>query len=111
MNGEISEIEVDDYFGEILKDFNRKQRNNSRVYRRHNHSLEAALYQGNDYGYEDEYLELLKESITLTEVEKRRLKKYVSGYTIKEIAEQEGVVPSTVFETINAARKKIKKIL
>ena len=111
VNGEISEIEVDDYFGEILKGFNRKQRNSSRVYRRHNYSLEATMFQGKDYGYEEEFDNILKEVPTLTETEYRRLFKHVCGYTMKEIAQQEGVVPSVVYETINSARKKIKKYL
>ena len=108
VNGEISEIEVDDYYGEILKEFNRNQRNSNRVYRRHNYSLEAALYQGKDFGYNECFTDLLEEVDTLTETELRRLKKYVSGYSIKEIADQEGVSTPAILYTLDAARKKIK---
>ena len=114
VNGEISEIEVDDYYGEILKDFNRKQRNSNRVYRRHNYSLEAAMYQGEDYGKKDQgLLEILELLDGVTDVQKKRIQLKIQGYNSTEIAEMEGGIssPQSVRRSISLVRKKLKQLL
>ena len=48
----------------------------------------------------------------LTEAQRRRyLMYYVDGMTLRQIAESEGVVHSKIQNSINAADKKIKKVL
>ncbi len=114
VNGEISEIEVDDYFGEILKEFNRKQRNSSRVYRRHNYSLETAMYQGDDYGKEDQsLLEVLELFDGISDIQRKRLELMIQGYNSKEIAAIEGdkSSPRAVRKSIEIARAKIEDLL
>ena len=114
VNGEISEIEVDDYYGEILKEFNRKQRNSNRVYRRHNYSLEAAMYQGTDYGKEDHgLLEIMELLDGVTDVQKKRIELKIKGYNSTEIAEMEGgnSSPQSVRKSIAIVRKKLEQLL
>ena len=114
VNGDISEIEVDNYFGEILKEFNRKQRNSNRVYRRHNYSLESAMYQGEDYGKEDQgLLEILELLDSVTDVQKKRIQLKIQGYSTTEIAEMEGgnSTPQSVRKSIAIVRKKLEQLL
>ena len=114
VNGEISEIEVDDCYGEILKEFNRKQRNSNRVYRRHNYSLESAMYQGEDYGKEDQgLLEILELLDSVTDVQKKRILLKIQGYNSTEIAEMEGgnSTPQSVRKSIAIVRKKLEQLL
>ena len=114
VDGEISEIEVDDYFGDIIKEFNREQRNRNRVYRRHNYSLEAAMYQGEDYGKEDQsLLEILELFDGISDIQRKRLELMIQGYNSEEIAAIEGdkSSPRAVRKSIEIARAKIDDLL
>ena len=59
VNGEISEIEVDDNLGELLVDFDRQEYNNDHKETRRHYSLEGKVYEGMDYAVEDSGLEAL----------------------------------------------------
>ena len=56
VNGDVSEIEVDDALGEVLLDLDRQEYNNNRKESRRHYSLESRIYESEDYGSEDENL-------------------------------------------------------
>lgn len=114
VTGETSEIEVGDYYGDIIRELNRKQENSNRVYRRHNYSLDAAMYQGEDYGKEESWLiELLSLLEGVTETQKRRIDLTIQGYTSDEIAEIEGGKSTSraVRKSIELVREKLQGLL
>jgi len=120
VNGEKTEIEVDENIGTWILDSRRIEENLARKERYHCYSSDAA-WEGLDYadpdtpesiyfqGLENESLyEALSE---LTEVQQRRLLMLASGLSIREIARRENKDHKAVCYSIDAARKKIKKIL
>ena len=115
VNGDISEIEVDNYFGEILSEFNRNQRSSDRMYRRYNYSLGSIDYEGEEkYGYVDDYSLLFNDIYSLcnhilTKVEYRRVRLYVDGYTINEIAVKENVSDEAVRQSIRHSAEKLRE--
>ena len=113
INGEHTEVEVDDAIGVFLLDSRRKEENSNRVYRRHNLSLDACDYEGTEYGYEDCYGDFLDEITTLTPVERARIRLYAEGYTAKEIGARDGTGSSgqAVRLSIVSAKKKILQFL
>jgi len=95
---------------------------------RNTYSLDSALYEGSDFGREDDYFEPTEdEQLTydeelakkeaaawdsLTEIQHRRVKLYqANGHNASAIARSEGVREQCVCESIKAARKKMEKIL
>lgn len=51
--GETTEVEVNDEIGEFIIDSRRSEDSADRKERRHCYSMDAALYEGADYGTED----------------------------------------------------------
>ncbi|MCD8099390.1 MAG: hypothetical protein LUE06_02255 [Oscillospiraceae bacterium] len=118
--GETTEVEVNDEIGEFIIDSRRSEDSADRKERRHCYSMDAALYEGEDYGTEDfadrlfdcaaeENARVCRAFAHLTEVQQRRLLLYSRGLSIREIARREGKDYSAVKESIHAAQKKFKK--
>lgn len=118
--GETTEVEVNDEIGEFIIDSRRSEDSADRKERRHCYSMDAALYEGEDYGTEDFTDRLFDDTAEedarvrmafshLTDVQKRRLLMYSRGISIREIARREGKDYSAVKESIHAAQKKFKK--
>ena len=118
--GETTEVEVNDEIGEFIIDSRRSEDSADRKERRHCYSMDAALYEGEDYGTEDFTDKLFDDTAEenarvrrafshLTDVQKRRLLMYSRGISIREIARREGKDYSAVKESIHVAQKKFKK--
>ena len=118
-DGTVSEVEVSEEIGTYIMDSRRKENSANRKERYHCSSLDAILYEGSEYGYEEgNYLEeqedtaLLKEVLDcLTETQRRRMLLFIEGWSFRNIAEQEGTNHKSVEESIKAAQKKIQKFL
>ncbi len=114
INGEHSEIDVSDELGAIILDLRREEENNDRRYRRHNYSLEQGTEDGFDYPHEDEafnYNRILDIIDTLTEIEQRRLRLLIAGYTFREAAKMDGCSVNAITKAVMSARKKIADAL
>lgn len=119
VNGEVSEVEVDESVGTFILQSRRREDSDSRLARKYTYSLDAILYEGSEYGREDVYpceeaveTERLSRALEeLTDVQRRRLIWFAKGMSYHAIAEKEQVNVKTVFESIEAGRKKIKKYL
>ncbi len=123
-NGEVSVVEVDDEIGAVISDSRRKETNLERKERRHCYSMD-----GLEYGDKDLYAqftditpetliadkevqdELYTAFSQLSEMQQRRLLMLASGMSMREIAKQQKVHHSTIEESVEAARKKLKNIL
>lgn len=119
VNGDVSEIEVDDELGEVLLDMDRQEYNNNRKESRRHYSLESRIYEGEDYGSEDENLSRFAdlESIrsAMLELTSRQLicvyAYFFDGKKYTEIARELGIHESTVRESVRSALKKLEKYL
>lgn len=118
-NGETSEVEVSEEIGTMILDSRRKESNLDRKERYHCYSLDAAVYEGEDYADLDtpetilhrqddsRYIaEILDE---LPEIQRRRLLLYAEGKSLREIARMEGVDHKAIKKSIEAARKYFRK--
>ena len=125
IDGSISEIEVEEKFGEIIVRSRKEEENYERKLRRyHISSVDSLSYEGKDFAdfrspsyyyekhlEEKEQKELLEEVLNiLTKTEKRRIFLKAEGNTLEEIALKENVSITSVYESINNVRKKAKKI-
>ena len=118
-NGDVSEIEVDDALGEVLLDLDRQEYNNNRKETRRHYSLESRIYEGEDYGSEDENLRRFAdlESIrsAMRELTSRQricvYDYFFDGKKYTEIARELGIHESTVRESVRSALKKLEKYL
>ena len=120
INGEKTEIEVDENIGTWILDSRRVEENLARKERYHCYSSDAA-WEGEDYAAPDtpeslilrkyENKRLISALDELTEVQKRRFIKFAEGISIREIARQEGTNFKSVYDSIEQARKKLKKLL
>ncbi|MCD8009018.1 MAG: hypothetical protein LUF68_08855 [Clostridiales bacterium] len=115
--GETTEVEVNDEIGEFIIDSRRSEDSADRKERRHCYSMDAALYEGEDYGTEDftdrlfddtaeENARVRRAFSHLSDIQQRRLLLYSKGLSIREIARREGKDFRTVYDSIEAARKK-----
>ncbi len=115
--GETTEVEVNDEIGEFIIDSRRSEDSVDRKERRHCYSMDAALYEGEDYGTEDftdrlfddtaeENARVRRAFSHLSDIQQRRLLLYSRGLSIREIARREGKDFRTVYDSIEAARKK-----
>ena len=119
VNGDVSEIEVDDTLGEVLLDLDRQEYNNNRKETRRHYSLESRIYEGEDYGSEDENLSRFAdlESIqsAMRELTSRQhicvYAYFFDGKKYTEIARELGIHESTVRESVRSALKKLEKYL
>ena len=120
INGEKTEIEVEENIGTWILDSRRVEENLARKERYHCYSSDAA-WEGEDYAVPDtpeslilrkyENKRLISALGELTEVQKRRFIKFAERISIREIARQEGTNFKSVYDSIEQARKKLKKLL
>lgn len=122
VNGEVSEIEVDDSLGELLVDFDRQQYNNDHKETRRHVFLDGMDYEGELFASaEDTEGELLCREDTARLMEAMEalspsqrelvLKVYFEDQRIVDIARAEGVTKQSVHERLKRAIDKLKKFL
>lgn len=122
VNGEISEIEVDESLGELLVDFDRQQYNNDHKETRRHVSLDGMNYEGGLFAsaadpvaevLEREELARLLRAMEALSPEQRELviKVYFEKRRIVDIARAEGVSKQSVHERVGRALNKLKKFL
>ncbi len=121
IDGENSEVEVNEDIGGIILDMNRKESNLERKERYHCYSSDAANYEGEDYASDEdilsEYIQREDNSSLyaaidkLKEPQKSRFLQVAEGISMQEIARREGVGYYSVYKSIEAARKNLKKFL
>ena len=122
VTGEVLEIEVEDALGEVLLEFDRRERNNDRRETRRHMSLDGMDFEGEwlvssedtegaalcqeDMGRLTRALEMLSPG-----QRELVLKVYFKGMRIVDIAREEGVGESAVRDRIRRIHKKMKKYL
>lgn len=122
VNGEVSEIEVDEGLGELLVDFDRQQYNNDHRETRRHVSLDGMDYEGELFtSAEDTEGELLRREDTARLMEAMEalspsqrelvLKVYFNGRSLVSIAAEEGVDKSSISHRLERIYKKLKKFL
>jgi DNA-directed RNA polymerase specialized sigma24 family protein len=121
IDGENSEVEVNEDIGGIILDMNRKESNLERKERYHCYSSDAAAYEGEDYASDEdilsEYIQREDNSSLyaaidkLKEPQKSRFLQVAEGISMQEIARREGVGYYSVYKSIEAAKKNLKKFL
>ena len=122
VNGEVSEIEVDEGLGELLVDFDRQQYNNDHKETRRHVSLDGMDYEGElfvsaeDTAGEAERREdaarLLSAMEALSPAQQELvLKVYFNGRSCASIAAEEGVDKSAISHRLERIYKKLRKIL
>lgn len=120
VNGETAEVEVSESIGAVIVDSRKREESDNRRERRYNYSLDAITYEGDEYGGNDFAEEMfddrherdahVKDAFShLSEVQKRRLIMLAAGLSVREIARQEGKNFKSVYESIEAAKKKFLK--
>lgn len=120
INGETTEIEVDENIGTFIVDSRRIESNLIRKERYHCYSFDVA-WEGEYYADPDtpeslmfqkyENKRLASALSELTKVQKRRFIKFAEGMSIREIARQEDANFKSVHDSIEQARRKLKKFL
>lgn len=122
-NGEETEVEVSDEIGTVILNLRRAEHVNNEKHRYHAaYSLDDKNCEDKDYFASDDDPEaavMEKESAKerksmlskLTPVQRRRFVKYESGWSIAEIARSENAAFNSVKESVEAAQKKLKKLL
>lgn len=118
-DGTVSEVEVEESIGAVIIEDRRLEDNLSRKERYHCYSLDAAQFEGAEYGTEetpesllvsDECRGELQEALEgLTEIQKERVSRLADGLSINEIARREGVAPNAVMKSVKGVREKLKK--
>lgn len=122
VNGEVSEIEVDEGLGELLVDFDRQQYNNDHKETRRHVSLDGMDYEGELFtSAEDTEGELMRREDTARLMEAMKtlspsqrelvLKVYFNGRSLVSIAAEEGVDKSSISHRLERIYKKLKKFL
>ena len=120
VNGETAEVEVSESIGAVIIDSRRDEASDNRRERRYNYSLDAITYEGEEYGGNDFAKEMfddrhernahVREAFShLSDVQKRRLIMLAAGLSVREIARREGKNFKSVYESIEAAKKKFLK--
>ncbi len=120
-DGTISEVEVSDEIGTIIIDSRRAEHADDERERYHREfSLDGMDYENSDWTTSASPEEGLlahhnidafyRKLSCLTDVQRRRLLAYAEGMTYREIAQEEGVQVKAVQDSIEQARKKLKKI-
>lgn len=120
VDGEKNEIEVEDAIGLFILRSRCEEDSAGRKERRHTLSLDSFLYEGKDFGKNDDYpsdnesdqsfnTRFLRVLGKLTAVQRRRLILLLKGMSIRKIAELEEVNEKSVHESVEAIRKKFKK--
>lgn len=123
-DGTVSEVEVDEEYGRLHLEADRKLENDNRRWRYHvKASLDNCDFEGEwfqdmnpnpheqmliDSEYEESEKEVQAFKKTLTHIQLTRLEMLEEGMTQREIAEREGVNLSAVQKSIDQIRKKYK---
>lgn len=113
------ELEVPENVAVTLEASYREEDNLARKWRYHHYSLDAIDYEGIEYAAPDTPESLMLEAESndrcrdalaqLTDTQRRRFVMYASGLSTHEIARREGANQKSVHESIEAARKKLRK--
>ena len=117
------EIETSEEIAVTLTESYRKEDNLARKCRYHHYSYDAIDFEGEEYADPDTPESILTDSeaeaesnaryaqalALLTEVQRSRFLMYAAGLSTHEIARREGTNQKSVHESIEAARKKLKK--
>ena len=122
VTGEKAMVEVPNDIGIVIQDSRRAEHANNERHRYHTaFSLNNAKYEGNIFSSGDELIARLitmesnkqcEEILShLTPIQRRRIEMLMEGKTIADIARSENASFNSVKESIEAARKKLKKIL
>lgn len=122
VNGEVSEIEVEEALGGLLLELDRQEANNTRSETRRHISLSELSYEGSlfDAGIDVPEAvwarisaEALREALQKLPVAQRELivQVYFQGRRPAEIARTEGVSRQSVSERLQRALKKLQKYL
>ena len=119
-NGENSEVEVNEEIGAVILESRRKEENMERNRRRRCYSLDDVDFEGEDFADDRTPESLLVEQINnehiketldkLSETQRRRLLMLASGMSISDIARQENRDFRTVYDSLEAAKRKFQKI-
>jgi DNA-directed RNA polymerase specialized sigma24 family protein len=119
-NGDVTEVEVSEEIGAMIIDSRREEESAERKHRRHCYSMDAAVYEGLEYGTED-FTEALFDDAEerdarvraafshLSEIQQKRLLLLAGDMSAREIARREGKNFRTVYDSIEAAKKKFLK--
>jgi RNA polymerase sigma factor (sigma-70 family) len=119
-DGTVSEVEVSDEIGTIIIDSRHSEMAGNRRERYYREfSVDGTDFENDEWAVtatpEDDYLQQYDNSILraalsqLTPIQRKRLQCYADGMTYREIAELEGVAVKAVQDSIEQARKKVKK--
>ena len=122
INGDVLEVEVSDEIGAMIIDSRKAEHALDEKERYHNYSLDDIDYEGDKYGFWENYdlderkanalkrRTILREGFSkLTETQRRRISLLIQGKTVREIAEIEKVDVRAVHDSISQARKKFEK--
>ena len=119
VNGEISEIEVDDNLGELLVDFDRQEYNNDHKETRRHTSLDGMEYEGEAFlspeNTEEQVLKradmacLLRAMEALTPAQRELVRRvYFENEKISKIAREEGVSHVAIHDRLKRIYQMIK---
>lgn len=122
VNGEISEIEVDESLGELLVDFDRQEYNNDHKETRRHVSLDGVDYEGalfasaadteKEAAQRDEAVRLMQAMEALTPPQRELVRRvYFEQEKIVDIAREEGVSHVAVLDRLKRIYKKLKNNL
>lgn len=122
-DGSTSEVEVDEELGAFISAEERKEENRQRSYKRKFIAYESFVYEGHEFGYEEDFLGLIvyeneldkviKFIKTLTPTQARRfMYKYEnSKISYREIARIEGTNEHSIRKSFIQIREKFKKFI
>ena len=118
-NGENLEVEVSEELGAVILESRKKEENMERNRRRRCYSLNCMDFEGEDFADERTPETLFFEQIDnehiletldkLSETQRRRLLMLASGMSISDLARHENRDFRTVYDSLEAAKKKFKK--
>ena len=122
VNGEISEIEVDESLGELLVDFDRQEYNNDHKETRRHVSLNGMDYEGalfasaadteKEAAQRDEAARLMQAIEALTPPQRELVRRvYFEQEKIVDIAREEGVSHVAVLDRLKRIYRKLKNNL
>ena len=122
VNGEISEIEVDDNLGELLVDFDRQEYNNDHKETRRHVSLDGMEYEGelfasvadtaDEVERREELAQLMRAMEALSPSQRELVQKvFFENQKIVDIAREEGVSHAAIHDRLKRIYKKIKNNL
>lgn len=122
VNGEISEIEVDESLGELLVDFDRQEYNNDHKETRRHTSLDSMDYEGelfaaaadtaDEAARRDEAARLIQAIEALSSSQRELVRRvYFENEKIVDIAREEGVSHVAILDRLKRIYKKLKNNL